>query len=137
MKIAITALVAVHLIATLWHGDAHTILAIDLPTHKDLFVYVVILAGPIAGAILTWTRYSTLGAAVVAFSMVGALVFGTYHHYILISPDNIAHLPMGPTDAHNQFIDSAAVIATIELISALLGCFALGQARDADQEPRP
>ena len=60
------------------------------------------------------------------------IVFGVYHHYILVSPDNIAHLPTGPPGAATQFIDSAAPIAVIELGSALLGFFGLGQSRAAD-----
>ena len=132
MKIAITTLVIIHLIAPLWHGDAHTTLEINLPDLKNLFVYIVILGGPIVGAALVWTRHSVLGAGLVAVSMVGALVFGVYHHYILVSPDNIAHLPTGPPGAATQFIDSAALIAVIELGSALLGFFGLGQSRAAD-----
>ena len=65
MKIAISTLVVIHLIASLWHGDAHTVLDIGLPGLKNLFVYVVILAGPIAGATLIWTRHFALGAGLV------------------------------------------------------------------------
>lgn len=60
-RIAITALVAIHLAATLWHGDAHTGLAINLPPEKNIFVLVVILAAPIVAAGLVWTRYSSIG----------------------------------------------------------------------------
>ena len=133
MKIALTTLVLIHLIAILWHGDAHTTLAIELPALKNVFVYVVIVAGPMAGTTLIWTRFSALGACLVAVSMVGALMFGVYHHYVLVSPDNIAHLPSGAATAHAQFIDSAALIAIIELGSALVGFFALGAAHAAKQ----
>ena len=43
-RIVITGLVIVHLVATLWHGDAHRQLAIGLPPEKTIFVYVVIIA---------------------------------------------------------------------------------------------
>jgi hypothetical protein len=131
MKIALTILVLVHLIAILWHGDAHTTLAIELPTLKNVFVYGVIVAGPIVGTAMIWTRFSALGACLVAVSMVGALMFGVYHHYVLVSPDNIAHLPSSAASARTQFIDSAALIAIIELGSALVGFFALGAAHAA------
>jgi hypothetical protein len=52
-KIAITGLVTIHLTASIWHGSAHTQLAIDLPTEKTLFVYVVILIAPIVAAVIT------------------------------------------------------------------------------------
>lgn len=55
-KIVITGLVAIHLAATLWHGSAHTQLAIALPRQKTIFVYIVILIAPIVAAGLVWTR---------------------------------------------------------------------------------
>ena len=58
--------------------------------------------------------------------MLGALLFGAYHHYILISPDNIGHLPHGSADAQSTFIASAATLALLELASALYGRFCLG-----------
>jgi hypothetical protein len=59
-------------------------------------------------------------------SMLGALLFGAYHHYVLVSPDNIGHLPSGSPESHSQFIASAAAIALLELTSALSGAFCLG-----------
>jgi len=45
----------------------------------------------------------------------------TYHHYILVSPDNVAHLPEGAAEAHARFISSAGISALLELASALVG----------------
>lgn len=133
MKFAILGLVVVHLAASIWHGDAHTTLGIDLTTLQTLFVYVVILATPIASAALIWTRFASLSVALFAFSMTGALVFGVYYHYVHVSPDNIAHLPAGLIDAQAQFIQSAALIANIELFAALAGCFMLGRVYKASR----
>jgi hypothetical protein len=113
-RIVITALVLVHLVASVWHDGAHEALAIDLPPAKDAFIYVVIVAGPLVAAALSWTRRVNLALWVLAGSMLGALVFGVYHHHILVSPDNVAHLPSGPPASHGHFIDSAAAIAVLE-----------------------
>ena len=128
-KILITALVTIHLAATLWHGSAHTQLAIALPPEKNVFVYVVILISPIVAAGLVWTRYIWIGLWVFLLSMLGALLFGAYHHYVLVSPDNVGHLPGGSPESHSQFVASAAAIALIELASALAGAFSLGSHR--------
>lgn len=124
-RIVITGLVAMHLAASLWHGGAHTQLAIILPPEKTIFVFIVILIAPIAVAGLVWTRYFSIGLWVFFLSMLGALLFGAYHHYVLVSPDNISHLPGSP-ESHSQFIASAAVIALLELASALYGAYCLG-----------
>jgi hypothetical protein len=125
-KIIITGLVAIHLAATLWHGSAHTQLAIALSPEKTIFVYVVILIAPIGAAALIWTRYNWIGLWAFFLSMLGALLFGAYHHYMLVSPDNIGHLPAGSPESHTQFITSAGLIALLELGSALYGAFCVG-----------
>ena len=140
-KIIITGLVIVHLVASIWHGDAHTRLAIALPPEKNVFVYVVILIAPLVALILVWTRYSKIGLWVLALSMVGALLFGAYHHYVMVSPDNIAHLPEGTPEAHTQFISSAAVIALLELATSMYAIFCLrprhAQSLAVRQKPAP
>ena len=124
-KLVITLLVAVHLAASLWHGSAHTRLAIDLPPAKTLFVFIVILIAPIVAALLVWTRYISIGLWVLFISMLGSFLFGVYHHYLLVSPDNVRHLPAGSPEAHSQFITSAGIIAFLELASALYAAYCL------------
>lgn len=124
-KLVISALVAVHLAASLWHGSAHTRLAINLPAAKTLFVFIVILIAPIVAALLVWTRYISIGLWVLFLSMLGSFLFGVYHHYLLVSPDNIRHLPAGSPEAHSQFITSAGIIALLELASALYAAYCL------------
>jgi hypothetical protein len=125
-RIVITALVGFHLIASFWHGSAHAQLAIALPPEKTIFVYVVILIAPIVAAVLVWTRYISIGLWVFFLSMLAAFLFGAYHHYVLVSPDNIGQLPVGSPESHSQFITSAAIIALLELASALYGAFCIG-----------
>lgn len=125
-KFVITGFVAIHLAASMWHGSAHTQLAIALPPEKTLFVYIVILIAPIVAAVLVWTRYLRMGLWVFFLCTLGAFLFGAYHHYVLVSPDNISHLPTGSLESHSQFITSAGVIALLELASALYGAYCLG-----------
>jgi NADPH:quinone reductase-like Zn-dependent oxidoreductase len=125
-RFLISALVIVHLVATIWHGDAHQKLSVELEPSKTIFVYAVILIGPVIAALLVWTRFISAGLWVFALSMLGAFLFGAYHHYVLVSPDNIGHLPAVNPDAHSQFINSAAAIALLELAGALTGAFCLG-----------
>jgi hypothetical protein len=122
----IVVLAAIHLAVTLWHGHAYTELGIALPPGKNAFVVVVILIAPLVAATLVWTRVAVAGLWMLFLSMLGALLFGAYHHYILVSPDNIGYLPHGGADAHSTFIVSAGALALLELASALYGAFCLG-----------
>jgi hypothetical protein len=134
-RLVITVLVAVHLAASLWHGNAHTRLAIDLPAEKTLFVFIVILIAPVVAAALVWTRYISVGLWLLFLSMLGSFLFGAYHHLWLVSPDNIGHLPAGSPAAHSQFVTSAGVIALIELAAALFGAYCLGAYRSQSRRP--
>lgn len=125
-KIAIGVLVAVHFAVVLWHGTAHTTLAIALPPEKNAFVFIVIVIAPILAASLLWTRYALAGVWTFCLSMLGGLLFGAYHHFVMISPDNIGHLPDGSADAQSAFVVTAAALALLELASALYGAFCLG-----------
>ena len=68
-RIVVTGLVIVHLAASLWHGNAHTHLGIELSSEQTLFIYIVIIIAPILAATLVWTRYVSMGA----------FCLGTYH----------------------------------------------------------
>ena len=91
---------------TLWHGNAHTELAIALSPENNAFVLIVIFIAPLVAASIVWTRFALVGLWMFFLSMLGALLFGAYHHYILVSTDNIGHLPHGSANAHSTFITS-------------------------------
>jgi hypothetical protein len=125
-RVAIAVLVAVHFVVTIWHGNAHTALAIPLSTWQTAFVFMVIIIAPVLSAALVWTRYFRVAVWIFFLSMLGALLFGAYNHFVMVSADNIAHLPSGSADAHAAFVTTASALAVLELASALYGAFCLG-----------
>jgi hypothetical protein len=130
-RVAIAALALVHLAVTLWHAAAHTELGVALPPVKSAYATGVIVIAPPLAAALLWSRWARAALWVFLLSMVGSLLFATYHHYILVSPDNVAHLPEGDARAHASFVQSAGLSALIELASALYAAYALGRSTGA------
>jgi len=126
VKVALTALGVVHLAAAISHGSTHTELAVALSPAQNLFVYVVVVLAPLVALGLLWTRYVRLALWLFLTAMCASLLFGTYYHYVFVSPDNIQHLPAGSAAAHARFTLSAALLALIELASALCAAFVLG-----------
>ncbi len=127
LKLLITLSVLLHLLGNFWHGDAHTILEINLPDTKMLFVVLVILVSPVVGALLTWTHHQVLGCWVAGISLAASVVFSVFHHYVMISIDNVEHLPPGTPEAHDHFSNSAEFIALIALLGAFLSFYAAGK----------
>ena len=79
MKLAgqgtLTAIVVLHLVVSVVHGAAHSGARVTLPVAGNLFVYIVILAGPLVGlALLRWRTHA--GASLVALTMTGSFLFG-------------------------------------------------------------
>jgi hypothetical protein len=57
----------------------------------NLFVFIVILAGPLVGLALTWPAVR-LGSWLIAITMAGSLVFGLVNHFVFASPDHVAQV---------------------------------------------
>lgn len=88
---ALSAVVLVHLAINIAHGQAHEGAQVPLSFAAGLFVYIVILAGPLAGLALSVWR-PVAGAWLVAATMAGALVFGLINHFIIAGPDHVGHV---------------------------------------------
>jgi hypothetical protein len=118
--LAILGVVA-HGIVAWFHGDAHRQLGVGLNDWQRVFVDVVILAAPVVAIVMLWTRIARWGYLLLALAMAGALVFGVYHHFIAISPDNIAHLPEG--NAQAMFKTTAVLLVVTETFATIIGCW--------------
>ena len=87
-----TAIVIVHAIAHTLHGLAHAKIPISLSLSQSLFIGIVIILIPIIAAALLWTRFFRIGLWFLLSSLFGAIVFGLYNHYLVISPDHISQV---------------------------------------------
>ncbi len=114
-----TALVLIHLAVNLLHGQAHTELHIGLSAFQLLFVIGVILIGPLLALALLWTPRQRLGLVLLTVSMAGACLFGLYYHFVVSSPDHVAHVPAGYWG--DLFRLTAVLLALLEALGSVLG----------------
>jgi predicted membrane protein len=122
-RISIAIIVVAHLIVNVLHGQAHTSLGVGLSSWQQLFVIVVILLAPLVALVLSLTRYVRTGLWLLLISMLGAFVFGAFYHYVIISPDHVAHLPIG--DARGLFRVTAVLLLITEAIGVALAGLSL------------
>jgi hypothetical protein len=87
----LTAAVLLHLAVSIVHGAAHANAHVPLSSAANVFVFFVILAGPVIGLALTW-RAERIGSWMIAITMAASLVFGVVNHFVLASPDHVAHV---------------------------------------------
>jgi len=114
---ALTAVVLGHLAVNIVHGAAHISAAVPMTLAGNLFVYIVILAGPLAGLAI-WRWHADAGAWIVAGSMAGALVFGLVNHFIINGPDHVVHVA---AQWRLLFAATAALLVVFEGAGTVVG----------------
>ena len=114
----VTIAVLAHLVVNILHGQAHTSLRVGLSTWQQVYVYAVILLAPLVALALVFTRYTKTALCLLLVSMLGSFVFGGVYHYVVISPDHVAHLP--PGDARGMFRLTALLLLVTEAFGVLV-----------------
>jgi hypothetical protein len=115
------AIVLAHFAVCLVHGAAHANAPVPLSTAATLFVFVVILIGPLAGLALTWPA-RRLGGWVIALTMFGSLVFGVVNHFLIAGADNVRQVEPA---WQPLFATTAVLLMLIEAIGSGLAIVAV------------
>lgn len=107
-----TAVVALNLVIATIHGLAHSHAQVGLEPWQLAFVQVTVYALPILAAILYWTPQRRVGAALLAATMLAALLFGIYFHFIAETTDHVAY--RDASGAGMLFIVTAVLLVPAE-----------------------
>jgi hypothetical protein len=84
-------IVIAHLAISVVHGAAHAQAHVPMSRAANVFVFVIILAGPVIG--LAWMlRSRRIGAWLIGVTMAASLVFGFVNHFVLASADHVSHV---------------------------------------------
>ena len=121
----LVATVLIHLVLVLVHGAAHAGAEVTMAVGANLFVFLVIVAGPLAG-LLVMRVSRRIGCWTIAATMLGALVFGIVNHFVLISPDHVSHVS---TQWRGIFASTAVLLAFSEGIGGVLAIGAAPERR--------
>jgi hypothetical protein len=111
-------IVILHVLVVFVHAMAHTNLFIAMSFLQNLYIFLVILAGPIFAAAFL-RRDPPIGFAVLTASMLGSFLFGAYYHFVAISSDNVFTMHSGQWEITFQV--SAVLLAMIEFAGTGVG----------------
>jgi hypothetical protein len=126
----LAAAVLAHLAISLAHGRAHLGANVPLPLGSTIFVYVVIMAGPLVGLALSF-RMPRAGAWLVAASMTGSLVFGLINHFVIAGPDQVSHVAAA---WRPLFSWTAALLVVSEAAGSAVGVWVGAQGQSSRSE---
>ena len=91
-----TAIIVAHLLVNVVHGVAHRELHVGLSPSGSVFVVAVVLILPLVAMALVGAAQKRLGLILLSLSMLVSLLFGLYHHFLVISPDHVHSQPASP-----------------------------------------
>jgi hypothetical protein len=126
-----TAIVVAHLLVNIAHGLAHHELHVGLSPSASIFVIVVVLIFPLIAAGLVWRAERRLGLTLLSLSMCGSLLFGLYHHFLVVSSDHVRLQPRSPWGI--TFIVTAYLLFITEAVGTYIGVHFLGIAEHSNK----
>jgi hypothetical protein len=115
-------IIALHFLISMVHGAAHGSLHIDVEPWQTVYILVVITIAPLLSGVLLW-RQARGGFLLLLGSMLGALIFGGYYHFIAAGIDNVASV-----SSHSWglgFRVTAVLLALTEAAGVLTGVVGL------------
>jgi hypothetical protein len=115
-------MVALHFVVVVVHSAAHISLHIDMNLWQSVYIFLVIVALPLLAGFLLWRR-ARGGFLVLLSSMLGALIFGGYYHFITAGIDNVWSLGSRPLSTTFQV--TAVLLALTEAVGVLTGVVGL------------
>ena len=115
----VTAIVVAHMLLSIAHGLAHLELHVGLVRPDVIFVILVVLLLPLVAMGLVWTAEKRLGLILLSLSMSASLLFGVYHHFMVLSPDHARSQPPNPWGL--AYVLTAYGLSITEAIGTYLG----------------
>jgi hypothetical protein len=131
--IATALVVLVHTVVMLVHGVAHMRLNIELSPWASIYVLGIVGIGPIIGAFFLRSSRQRTGATILFITMIGALLFGLWNHFVAYGADHVMHLQAGPWRL--PFQATAGLLLISEAAGAVIA-FALLRTLDTQTKAR-
>jgi len=113
----VAAVVLGHLAVSVVHGAAHSGARVPMTRAANLFIWIVILAGPLIGLWISRSR-PVAGGWVIATTMAGSLVFGIVNHFVMASPDHVSRVA---AEWRTLFTLTAVLLAVFEVAGVVIG----------------
>ena len=125
--------VLVHTVVMLIHGAAHIRLNIELSPWANIYVLGIVGIGPITGLIFLRSSRQRTGATILFITMIGALLFGLWNHFIVPGADHVMHLQASPWRLPFQV--TAGLLLVSEATGAVIAFALLVALNVRDQSP--
>lgn len=122
IKLYSVSAVILHAVVSGLHGLAHLAIPVPLSWFGYIYVGIVISLAPLVALLLIQQKSLSGGAILLFASMLGALLFGLYYHFILEGVDHVSHIP--PGSWRIVFHVTAVLLVVTEAMGCWVGVWA-------------
>jgi hypothetical protein len=120
--------IVLHALVAAAHGVAHSTLNILMNGWQNAYIFIVIVLLPLVAGYLMWKR-ARGGYLVLLLSMLGALLFGGYYHFVLAGADNVSTVGHHALRSWAQLFQvSAVLLALVEFAGVIVGVVGMRRA---------
>ena len=123
-------IVWLHASVVVLHGLTHGETGVGLSLFGTAFVTGIVVLAPLLALLFLRSRWQRAGALLLVLSMLGALIFGLWNHFLVPGADQVAEVPPGAW--HLPFLVTSILLAVLELAGSGIGgwcLYALGRSR--------
>ena len=123
--VSATWVVVLNALVLLTHSAAHVGLHIlSMPIFDYLFIGIVIMILPLVALFMLYnTHLSRWGMLLLLLTMLGSLIYGLLHHFLLPGMDNVT--TAGPEPWHFLFVLTSYLQLPLQAAGAMVGIGAL------------
>src|SRR5690349_9054210 len=116
-------IVWLHAGAVVLHGLTHVETGVGLSFFGTAFVAGIVVLAPLLALLFLRSRGPRAGALLLVLSMLGALIFGFWNHFLVPGADQVAEVPAGAW--HLPFLVTSILLAVLELAGTGVGGWCL------------
>lgn len=116
-----TVIVLLNLVINFLHGRSHDELQVLLAPWQWIYVVTTIFVVLIVAVVLYWTPLRRAGALLLCVSMLLAVGFGIYFHFIADTPDHVSY--RADDMAGHWFVTTAILLIPFGLVAAAFGAW--------------
>jgi hypothetical protein len=118
-------IIALHTMVAAAHSAAHMNLGILMNAWQNVYILLVIVLLPLVAGYLIW-KCARFGYLILFLSILGALVFGGYYHFVLAGADNVSTVGHHAMRSWAQLFQvSAVLLALVEFAGVVAGVVGL------------
>src|SRR5712692_1237973 len=112
----LTIIVLLNAGVNLLHGLAHAELQVIPGLLDSLFIALIVGVAPLVSLLVVLKGSQRVGSSLLLVSLLASLIYGFYHHFLVVDTDSALSVPSGVSGA--LFLVTALLLLVTEIVGS-------------------